>query len=89
MAHPIRFGNGRFTAALAPREIFLNALRTDGDIAANGFITVDLEQMRIKRAEAAVQVAEAVEPNLESLANFLPLVREGPGRWFLRRAPGS
>ena len=42
--------------------------------------------MRIGRAEAELVVPAAFEENMETLRNFLPLVKEGDGRWFLRRS---
>ena len=85
MSPPIRFGNGNFTAILTPQEVFLDRLRTDGDFAIAGFVGVDLTKMKISRAEAAIKVTEPIEPAMDFLKGELPLIKDGPGRWFLRR----
>ena len=87
MSSPIRFGNGRFLAVATPKEIFLDELRTDGEFSISGFLGINPVQKRISRAEAAIKTSEALESSMEFLknGNILPLVQDGPGRWFLRR----
>ena len=86
MGQPLSLGDGSFLLTASPREVLLERLRTNGDFALQGFLTVDLNSMKIGRAEAALRVPASFEGNMGTLQNFLPLVREGNGNWFLRRA---
>ena len=80
------FGDGGFVVTASPSEVLFERLRSDGDFRVRGFLTIDPGRMRIGRAEAELAVPAAFEENMETLRNFLPLVKEGDGRWFLRRA---
>ena len=86
MGQPMAFGDGRFLLTASPTEVSFEELRTDGDFRIRGFLTLDLGRMKIGRAEAELLVPEAFEENMETLRNFLPLEKEGDGRWFLRRS---
>ena len=89
MGAPMAFGDGGVVVTASPKEVLLEGLRTDGDFRVQGYLTVDPGRMKIGRAEAELAVPPAFEENLETLVNFLPLVKEPDGRWFLRRAPGE
>ena len=80
----MNFGDGGFLLTAGLGGILLEQLRTNGDFALNGYLSLDLAKMRIARAEARLNVPEEFEKNLETMKNFLPLVKEG-GRWYLRR----
>ena len=86
MGQPMAFGDGGFLLTASRAEVSFEELRTDGDFRIRGFLTLDLGRIKIGRAEAELAVPPAFEENLETLRNFLPLVKEGDGRWFLRRA---
>lgn len=77
------FGDGSFLLTYG-REILLENLRSNGDFALNGYMTIDTGTMRIGRADARLDVPETFAGNMGMLRNFLPLVQEG-GRWYLRR----
>ena len=85
MGQPMIFGDGGFVVTASPHEVLFEGLRTDGDFRIRGFMTIDPDRMKIGRAEAELLVPEAFEDNMETLRNFLPLEKEGDGRWFLRR----
>ena len=80
----MNFGDAGFLLTAGLGGILLEQLRTNGDFALNGYLSLDLARMRIARAEARLNVPEEFEKNLETMKNFLPLVKEG-GRWYLRR----
>ncbi|MBQ7732625.1 MAG: hypothetical protein IJT58_01225 [Synergistaceae bacterium] len=80
----MNFGDGGFLLTAGLGGILLEQLRTNGDFALNGYLSLDMAKMRIARAEARLNVPEEFEKNLETMKNFLPLVKEG-GRWYLRR----
>ena len=84
VGHVMNFGDGGFLLTAGLGGILLEQLRTNGDFALNGYLSLDLAKMRIARAEARLNVPEEFEKNLETMKNFLPLVKEG-GRWYLRR----
>ena len=86
MGQPMAFGDGGFVVTASPREVLFEKLRTNGDFRVLGFMTIDPERMKIGRAEAELIVPESFEENMRTLGNFLPLVKEGDGRWFLRRS---
>lgn len=86
MGQPMTFGDGGFVVTASPHEVLFEGLRTDGDFRIRGFMTIDPGRMKIGRAEAELLVPEAFEENMETLRNFLPLEKEGGGRWFLRRS---
>jgi hypothetical protein len=86
MGLPMSFGDGGFLLTASSREVMLERLNTDGDFSVSGFLSFDLGKMKIGRADAALKVPESFEENMGTLQNFLPLVREGNGNWFLRRA---
>ena len=80
----MNFGDGGFLLTAGLGGILLEQLRTNGDFALNGYLSIDPARMRIGRAEARLNVPEEFEKNLDMMKNFLPLVKEG-GRWYLRR----
>ena len=86
MGQPMTFGDGGFVVTASPREVLFEGLRTDGDFRIHGFLTIEPDRMKIGRAEAELLVPESFEENMETLRNFLPLEKEGDGRWFLRRS---
>ena len=86
IGQPMAFGDGGFVVTASPREVLFEKLRTNGDFRVLGFMTIDPERMKIGRAEAELIVPESFEENMRTLGNFLPLVKEGDGRWFLRRS---
>lgn len=86
MGQKINFGDGEFLLTASSREILIERLRTNGDFAINGFLTINPAQMRINRAEASLKIPPDFESNMQTLRGFLPLVREGNGNWYLRRA---
>ncbi|MBQ9566288.1 MAG: hypothetical protein IJU98_11945 [Synergistaceae bacterium] len=86
MGQPMSFGSGGFLLTATPHEVLLERLRADGEFSLMGFVAIDLDKMRIGRAEAALKAPSSFEENMGTLQNFLPLVREGNGNWFLRRA---
>lgn len=85
MGQAMDLGSGRFLLTAGRDEIMLENIRTNGDFALNGFMSMIPSTMKIGRAEASLRVPESFESNMETLTNFLPLVREGNGNWFLRR----
>ncbi|NLL36346.1 MAG: hypothetical protein GX256_02345 [Fretibacterium sp.] len=85
MGQPMSLGDGGATVTLGPDSVLLEGLRSNGEFSLNGFLAIDPGAMRIARANAAVRVPQSFEENMEALQAFLPLVREGSGRWFLRR----
>jgi hypothetical protein len=83
------FGDGRVTVAAGRREIFLEGLRTGGELAMNGILLFDPSTMLIVRADVDLDVrSESFEnevlPFLEDVL-LLPLRREAPGKWKLFR----
>lgn len=80
----MNFGDGGVLLTAGLGGILLEQLRTNGDFALNGYLSLDPARMRIVRAEARLNVPEEFEKNLDMMKNFLPLVKEG-GRWYLRR----
>ena len=79
----MNFGDGSFILT-AGKEILLENLRTTGDFAINGFISINPATMRLGRTEALLNFPEEFERNMATLRNFLPVVQEN-GRWYLRR----
>ena len=80
----INFGDGNFLLTAGSNEILLENLRTTGDFAVNGFISINPATMRLGRTEARLNFPEEFERNMDTLMNFLPLVQDN-GRWYLRR----
>ena len=80
----MNLGDGRVFVTAGRNEILLENLRTNGDFALNGYMTVNPSAMRITRANARLNVPESFVQNLDMLRNFLPLVQEGDN-WYLRR----
>ncbi|MCR5346498.1 MAG: hypothetical protein K6E38_01875 [Fretibacterium sp.] len=89
MGQKMNLGDGGFLLTVSPGEVLLEGLHADGDFAMDGFLTIDPARMKIGRAETAVRVPPSFEENMNTLKNFLPLVREGNGNWFLRRQEGA
>jgi len=85
-------GSGRVAVSVNRQGIFLDSLRSDGELSAIGSILLDPSEMRILWADMAMDVrSEAFEENLSIAASIfgLPLNQEGPGRWTLRRTMGQ
>jgi len=85
-------GNGRVAVSVNRQGIFLDSLRSDGELSANGSLLIDTSEMRILWADMAMDVRnEAFEENLSIVASVsgLPLHQESPGRWTLRRTRGQ
>ena len=80
----MNFGDGGVLITAGRGEVFLENLRTNGDFALNGYMTVDPSAMRITRANARLNVPDSFSQNLDMMRNFLPLVQEGDN-WYLRR----
>lgn len=80
----LNFGDGRVLVTAGRGEVQLGGLRTTGDFAINGDMTVNPSAMRITRANARLRVPENFTQNLDMLRSFLPLVQEG-NNWYLRR----
>ncbi len=80
----MNFGDGGFLLTAGRNEILLEDLKTNGDFAINGFLTINPATMRIGRTEARLNFPEDFEKNIQAVRNFLPIVQEG-GRWYLRR----
>lgn len=80
----LNLGDGGFLMTAGRREIFLENLRTNGDFSLNGYLTVNIETMKLGRTEARLNVPESFEQNMNMMKGFLPLVQDG-GRWYLRR----
>ena len=81
-------GNGRLVASINRQGIFLDGLRSDGELSMNGSILVNPSEMKIIWADMAMDVkSEAFEENLSIVGSALnlPLHQEGRGRWLLRR----
>ena len=80
----LNFGDGGFLLTAGLNEILLEDLRTNGDFALNGFLTLNLATMKLGRSEARLDVPANFAQNMSMLQNFLPIVQEGD-RWHLRR----
>ena len=80
----MNFGDGGVLLTAGLNGILLEQLRTNGDFALNGYLTIDIAAMKIGKAEARLNVPEEFEKNLEMIKNFLPLEKDGE-RWYLRR----
>lgn len=77
-------GDGRVKVSVGREGITLTDLRTNGDIALNGSMTVNPSTQKITSANVRVSVPAELEQHLNMLSSFLPLVNDG-GRWYLRR----
>lgn len=77
-------GDGSVLLSASSSEILFEQLRTRGEISINGDIALNLQDMKISRANASLNVPNSLESSLDLVKNFLPLVNEG-GRWYLRR----
>ena len=80
----MNFGDGEFTLTAWPGEVELENLHTNGDFALNGYVTIDINAMKLGHTEARLDVPENFASNMGMLRNFLPLVQEG-NQWYLRR----
>ncbi len=78
-------GDGHFLMTAFPKEILLEELRTNGDFRLNGYLTINLNTMKIGQAEASLNVPEEFAGGLGLLRNFLPLEQDNSGQWHLRR----
>ena len=84
-------GNGRVVVSAGRQGVFLDNLRSDGELSTSGSLLID-QSGRIAWADVAMDVrSSAFEENLSVIGGVtgLPFQREGPGRWSLRRARGS
>lgn len=84
LGQSMRFGDGGVLLTAGRDEILFENLRTNGEFSLNGYMTINPSAMRIGRADARLEVPEAMRGNMDMLRNFLPLVQEG-GNWYLRR----
>ena len=85
-------GNGRVVVSVNNQGIFLDNMRSDGELSASGSLLADPSAMKILWADMVMDVkSEAFEENLAIIGavSGLPLHREGQGRWSLRRARGA
>ena len=80
----INIGDGGFLMTAGRHEILLENLKTNGDFAINGYLTVNLVTMKLGRTDAKLNVPEDLAQSMNMLKNFLPLVQDG-GQWYLRR----
>ena len=80
----LNFGDGGFLLTAGREEILLENLKTNGDFALNGFLTLNLATMKLGHSDARLNVPENFAQNMNMLKNFLPLVQDG-NRWYLRR----
>ena len=80
----MNFGDGGVLVTAGRSEVLMENLRTNGDFALNGYMTVNPSTMRIGRANARLNVPETFSQNLGMMRNFLPLVQEGDN-WYIRR----
>ena len=84
LGQTLNFGDGGFLLTAGRYEILLENLKTNGDFALNGFVTLNLVTMKLGRSDARLDVPENFAKNMGMLQSFLPIVQEG-GRWHLRR----
>ncbi|MDR3231478.1 MAG: hypothetical protein LBT65_08555 [Synergistaceae bacterium] len=90
----ITLGDGRFTVSGSAREILLEGVQSNGELAMAGALAITPRATRlIDWADVVMNVKlEAFEKDLPELQAVLglPLQQEGPGRWVLRRSrPGD
>ena len=82
-------GNGRCMVSVNRQGIFLDSLRSDGELSMSGSILINPSEMKIIWADVAMDVkSEAFEENLSLVGSVfdLPLHQNGSGRWLLRRS---
>jgi hypothetical protein len=86
----VALGNGSLTVSLSDQKIFLEDMRSDGEISMRGSLLLSLSAERLIRwADVTLDVkSEAFEKELPSLQMSLglPVEQDAPGHWFLRRA---
>ena len=85
-------GNGRVVVSFNAQGVFLDSLRSDGELSVGGSLLVNPSAGKVAWADVVMDVrSEAFEEALPVIASFtgLPLHRERPGRWTLRRPRGS
>ncbi|GHV48217.1 hypothetical protein FACS1894204_12340 [Synergistales bacterium] len=84
----IGFGDGRLAVGVRGDSVFMEGIRSNGDLSMNGDLFIDLSAERIIQ-RAAVTLNVKSEPFdkevLPLLQNIMPLEQEGQGRWALRR----
>ena len=85
MGQKFNIGDGRLLLTAWPKEIFLGDLSTTGDIKINGYLSINLSNMKIGRADASLTVPENIASGFNVLKNFLPLEQDKNGQWYLRR----
>ncbi len=84
LGQSMNFGDGELLLTASGNEILFENLRTNGEFALNGYMSIDTGTMRIGRAEARIDVPESFKGNMGMLQNFMPLVQEG-NHWYIRR----
>lgn len=84
LGQTLNFGDGGFLLTAGREEIMLENLKTNGDFAIDGFLSVNMATMKLGHTEARLNVPESFAQNMNMLTSFLPLVQDG-GRWYLRR----
>lgn len=84
LGQAMNFGDGRVLVTASGNEILLENLRTNGEFALSGYMSIDTGSMKIGRADTRIDVPESFAGNMGMLQNFLPLVQEGD-RWYIRR----
>lgn len=80
----LNFGDGSVLITLTRNEILLENLRTNGEFALNGYMSIDTQNMNILKADTMISVPESFSANMGMLQRFMPLVQEGD-RWYIRR----
>lgn len=83
-------GNGRAVVSINRQGVFLDGLRSVGELSTSGSLLINLSGMEILWADVAIDIdSETFEEYMPHLALILPLQQESQGRWFLRRLRGS
>ena len=85
-------GNGRVVVSFNKEGLFLDGLRSDGELAMNGSLLANPSTMKILWADLAMDVkSEAFEENLSLVGSVfdLPIQQESQGRWSFRRSRES
>ena len=80
----LNLGDGGVAVTAGRSEVMLESLRTNGEFAINGWMTINPQTMKIGRADARLNVPDSFAQNMSLLQSFLPLTRVG-NRWYLRR----
>ena len=81
-------GNGRLGISISKQGIFIDGLRSDGELSMSGSILINPLEKKIVWGDVAIDVkSEGFEKNLTMVGSVfsLPLQQDGPGRWSIRR----